>query len=151
MYETVELIRMLREPAIVFKKELADLPVWGWIARRYGTIPVDRNGSAAALRVMLRAAKQAKELGRPIVIFPEGSRVRPGNQPQLRPGFAGLYRQLGLPVIPIAVDSGEYWLRKQFIKRPGMITFRFGDPIPPGLSRTEAEARVHAGINALEH
>jgi len=150
MYETLELLLMLHNPAIVVKKELADLPLWGAIARKYGVIPVDRSGSASALRTMLKAARAAVAKDRPIAIFPEGTRVRPGEQPPLRAGFAGLYRSLNLPVVPIALDSGRLWTRGAFIKHPGVVTFRFQEPIPPGLPREEAEARVHAAINMLE-
>jgi 1-acyl-sn-glycerol-3-phosphate acyltransferase len=127
------------------------MPGWGRAARLYGMIPVDRAGGATALRRMLKAADQAVAAGRPIIIFPEGTRVAPGEQPPLQPGFAGLYRALGLPVVPVAIDSGRLWPRHRFIKRPGFVTFRFADPIPPGLPRREIEARVHAAINALEN
>jgi 1-acyl-sn-glycerol-3-phosphate acyltransferase len=150
MYETVEVVRLLRNPAVVLKRELADLPGWGRAAQRYGMIPVDRDGGAPALRRMLAAAQAVLAEGRPIVIFPEGTRVMPGEQPPLQPGFAGLYKALGVPVVPVALDSGLVWPRWNWVKRPGIITFRFGEPIPPGLPRKEAEARVHAAINALE-
>lgn len=150
MYETMEIVVILHEPAVVLKRELADLPLWGWAARRYGMVPVDRAGGAAALRRMMRAAEAAIAQGRPIVIFPEGTRVPPGEQPPLQAGFAGLYRALRLPVVPVALDSGRLWPRHSFRKRPGIVTFRFGEPIPPGLPRKEIEARVHAAINALE-
>ncbi len=150
MFETVEVVVLLDRPAVVLKRELADLPLWGWAAQRYGVIPVDREGGAAALRRMLKAAAAAVEQGRPIVIFPEGTRVALGETPPLQPGFAGLYRALGLPVVPVALDSGRLWPRQTFVKRPGIITFRFGEPIPPGLPRKEIEARVHAAINELE-
>jgi 1-acyl-sn-glycerol-3-phosphate acyltransferase len=150
MYETLEYLLLLDNPAVVVKRELADVPLWGAIARKQGVIPVDRTGSAQALRVMLRAARAAVAARRPIVIFPEGTRVAPGEQPPLRAGFAGLYRALDLPVIPVALDSARVSPRRSFVKRPGAVTFRFGDPIPPGLPRAEAEARVHAAINALE-
>lgn len=150
MYETIELLLMIHEPAVVVKKELADMPLWGAVACRYGVIPVDRAGSAAALRTMIKAARAAVAEGRPITIFPEGTRVSPGERPPLRPGFAGLYRALNLPVVPIALDSGRLWPRGAFIKRGGIVTFRFQQPIPPGLPREEAEARVHDAINALE-
>lgn len=149
MYETIELSRLLRRPAIVMKQELAAIPVWGWAARRYGVIVVDREASASALRRMLREAKVALEAGRSILIFPEGTRVRPGEQPPLKAGFAGLYQMLKLPVVPIALDSGQVWPRKGW-KRPGVVTIRFGEPVPPGLPRKQAEAVVHAAINALE-
>ncbi|WP_157216534.1 lysophospholipid acyltransferase family protein [Flavisphingomonas formosensis] len=149
-YETLELVVLLGNPAAVVKKELTDIPLWGWAAKRYGVIPIDRSRKAAALRAMLRAAQQAVHEGRPLMLFPEGTRVPPGLKPPIRAGFAGLYQLLGLPVVPVAVDSGRVWPRRGFVKRPGIITFRFGEPIPPGLPRREAEALVFEGINALE-
>ena len=83
------------------------------------------------------------------MIFPEGTRVPPGETPPLRSGFAGLYRALGLPVVPVAVDSGKLWGRG-LVKRSGTVRFVVGETIPPGLNRDEIEARVHAAINALE-
>jgi 1-acyl-sn-glycerol-3-phosphate acyltransferase len=150
MFETMEIAVVLRDPAVVLKRQLADIPLFGWAAQRYGMIPVDREGGAAALRSMMRAAGEAIAEGRPIVIFPEGTRVAPGEQPPLQPGFAGLYRALKLPVVPLAVDSGRLWPRRRFVKRPGIVTMRFCEPVPPGLPRHEAEARVHAAINALD-
>ena len=150
MYETMEIALMLDVPAVVLKRELADLPFWGWAVRRYGVIPVDRSAGAKALRRMVRAGDEAIAEGRPIVIFPEGTRVAPGARPPLQPGFAGLYRALKLPVVPVAVDSGRLAPRQSFVKRPGIVTFRFGETIPAGLARSEVEAAVHAAINALE-
>ena len=149
MYETLEMILMLDEPATVLKRELSDIPLWGWVTRRYGVIPIDRKGGATALRGMMRAAEVAIAEGRPIVIFPEGTRVPPGETPPLQPGFAGLYRILKLPVVPVAVDSGRLWPKGKFVKRAGIVTMRFLDPIEPGLPRAEIEARVHAAINVL--
>jgi 1-acyl-sn-glycerol-3-phosphate acyltransferase len=151
MYETIECLIMAQDPAVVLKRELADLPGWGRIARMHGVIPVDREGGAAALRRMMRAAEAAISDGRPIVIFPEGTRVPVGEQPPLQSGFAGLYRALKLPVVTVALDSGRVFPPRRFVKRPGVVTIRIHDPIPPGLPRAEIEARVHAQINALEH
>lgn len=148
LFEALELSRLLGSPATVMKRELAQIPLWGWAARRYGVIIVNRTANAAALRSMMKDARAALAQGRSVLIFPEGTRVKPGEAPALRSGFAGLYRMLDLPVVPIAVRSGHVW-PKHGIKKPGVITFRFLDPIPPGLPRAEAEARVHAGINAL--
>lgn len=149
MFETTELALLLHGPAIVLKRELARIPVWGWAARRYGAIVVDRDASARALRGMMREAEAARASGRSVLIFPEGTRVAPGEMPALKSGFAGLYRALALPTVPVAVDSGRVWPRRG-PKRAGVITVRFDDAIPPGLPRREVEARVHAAINALE-
>lgn len=149
MFETTELALMLDAPAVVLKRELARIPVWGWAARRYGAIVVDRDASAQALRSMMREATDARASGRSVLIFPEGTRVAPGDQPPLKSGFAGLYRALDLPVLPVAMDSGRLWPRKG-PKRAGVVTFRFGDVMPPKLARPEIEARVHGAINALD-
>ena len=147
MYETLAALKLADAPVIVVKRELSDIPLFGWTTRRWGVIPVDRDAGAKALRDMLAAGKDAVAANRPVLIFPEGTRVRPGSQPPLRPGFAGLYRALGLPVVPVAVNSGRLWGR---IKRPGTITFKVGETIPARLDREEVERRVHAAINALE-
>jgi 1-acyl-sn-glycerol-3-phosphate acyltransferase len=149
MYETLEMLRLGHLPVIVIKRELADIPLFGALTRAYGVIPVERTAGAKALREMVGAGKEAVETGRPVIIFPEGTRVPVGEQPPLRSGFAGLYRALGLPVVPIAVDSGRLWGRG-LVHRPGTITFKVGETIPPGLKRDDIEAQVHAAINALE-
>ncbi|SNS18338.1 1-acyl-sn-glycerol-3-phosphate acyltransferase [Sphingomonas laterariae] len=150
MYETIELLRLLDQPAVVLKQELADIPGWGKVARNYGVIPVDREGSASALRTMLRAARAAIAEGRGVLIFPEGTRVTPGEQPPLRAGFAGLYKALNLPVVAVALDSGRLCPRGRFVKRAGTIIFRFSDTLPPRLPREEIEAAVHQRINVLD-
>lgn len=148
MFETLRAIPMFDTPAVVMKAELTRIPLWGWAARRYGIIPVDREAGARAMREMLTAAKAAAGEGRSVLIFPEGTRVPPGESPPIRAGFAGLYKVLGLPVVPIALDSGRLWTRG-LTKYAGVITFRVGTVIPPGLPRGEVEALVHEAINAL--
>jgi 1-acyl-sn-glycerol-3-phosphate acyltransferase len=149
MYETLEMVRLTHLPVVVMKKELADIPLFGFMTRRYGVIPVERSAGAKALRNLVAEGQSAVTGGRPVIIFPEGTRVRPGRQPPLRPGFAGLYRALGLPVVPVAVDSGRLWGRG-LVHHGGTVTFKVGATIPPGLKRDDVEARVHAAINALE-
>lgn len=148
-YETVEMVRLSELPVLVMKRELADVPLFGKVTRLYGVIQVERSAGAKALRVMLAEGKAAVASGRPVVIYPEGTRVAVGTAPPLRPGFAGLYRALGLPVVPVALDSGRLW-GKGLARRSGTVTFKVGEVIPPGLGREEIEARVHAAINALE-
>jgi 1-acyl-sn-glycerol-3-phosphate acyltransferase len=149
MFETVEMVLIADTPVIVLKRELAAIPLFGWMTRSYGIIPVDRDAGAKALREMLASGRKAVEAGRPIVIYPEGTRVAPGETPPLRPGFAGLYRGLNVPVVPVAHNSGEVWGRG-LPRGPGTITFKVGEPIPPGLKRDVMEQHVHAAINALE-
>ena len=149
MFETLEMVRLSHLPVIVMKKELSDIPLFGFMTRRYGVIPIERTAGAKALRAMVAAGKTAVASGRPVIIFPEGTRVPVGSAPPLKSGFAALYRALGLPVVPVAVDSGKVWGRG-FVHRSGTITFRIGATLPAHLPRTEIEARVHAAINALE-
>jgi 1-acyl-sn-glycerol-3-phosphate acyltransferase len=148
MYETLEMVRRTDLPVIVLKRELADMPLFGTMTRRYGVIPVERSAGAKALREMVAAGRRAVEAGRGVLIYPEGTRVGAGERPPLRSGFAGLYRALNLPVVPVAVNSGRLWGRG-LVHQPGVITFKVGETIPPGLKRDEIEARVHQAINAL--
>lgn len=149
MYETIDTLLLFHRPVVVMKRQLMDIPVWGLVARRFGSIPVDRKAGAAAMRQMIAAAKSARDAGRPVILFPEGTRVPHGEQPPLRAGFAGLYKVLDYPVVPIAVDSGRLWRPRTFLKHPGTITYLAGEAIPPGLPREKVEARVHQAINAL--
>ena len=148
MFETLEMERIADTPVIVLKRELSRIPVFGWLTRRYGVIAVDRSAGPAALREMVAAGREAVASGRSIIIYPEGTRVPAGCSPKLRSGFAGLYRALGLPVVPVAVDSGKLWTRG-LLKKAGTVHIKIGETIPPGLKRDEIEARVHAAINAL--
>jgi len=149
MFETFEMVALLDAPVIVLKKELASIPIWGWTAKRYGMIVVDREGSSTALRGMMREAERAAASGRSVVIFPEGTRVGAGEMPELKPGFVGLYRALGMPLVPVAIDSGHAW-PKHGAKHPGVIRFAFQPPIAPGLPRREVVPLVHRAINVLE-
>ena len=149
MLETLEMVRLTNLPVIVIKKELADIPLFGWMTRRYGVIPVERSAGAKALRSLVAEGKRALASGRPVIIYPEGTRVPVGATPKLRSGFAALYRALGLPVVSVAVDSGCLWGRG-LVHRSGIVTIKVGEPIPSGLPRDEIENRVHAAINALE-
>ena len=148
MMEAVDTLHFACSPVVVMKRELTTIPLFGWVTRRYGVIGVDRDAGASALRTMMAEARAAVAGGRPVIIFPEGTRVPFGASPDLRPGFAGLYRALGLPVVPVAHDVGRLW-HKGFIKRSGTVHFKVGETIPAGLKRPDVEARVQAAINAL--
>jgi len=149
MLETMEMVRLTHLPVIVIKKELADIPLFGWMTRRYGVIAVERSAGAKALRALVDEGRKAIAAGRAVIIYPEGTRVRVGQQPPLKSGFAALYRALGLPVVPVAVDSGRLWGRG-FIHRSGTVIVKVGDTIPAGLDRKAVEGQVHAAINALD-
>jgi len=149
-FEAIDLPMLLRSPVIFAKAELFSIPVWGLLGRRYGLVMVDRHAGARALRSMIGAAKAnatASGRTRPIVIFPEGTRVPHDEARPLQAGFAGIYKMGGLPVVPIAVDSGPLYHRRW--KRAGVIRYRIGAELPPGLPRAEIEAKVTAAINAL--
>lgn len=146
-YEAIDLPALMDRPAPFPKAELAEIPGWGWAARRYGAVVVQRGEGAKALRAMVTSARGFAAQGRPLAIFPEGTRVPSGGKPELQSGFAGLYKLLALPVVPVAVNSGRLYHRRW--KKPGTITVRVGERIEPGLARDEVEARVRAAINAL--
>jgi 1-acyl-sn-glycerol-3-phosphate acyltransferase len=148
-FETIEQPLLFRHPAVFAKEQLLNVPVWGQTAAAYGLIPVDRDGGSKAMRAILTAARAALDEGRPLVLFAEGTRVARGSAPPLRSGFAGIYRMLGVPVIPVAVDSGDANPPRRWVKFARPITYRVGAMIEPGLPREEAEERVRAAINAL--
>jgi 1-acyl-sn-glycerol-3-phosphate acyltransferase len=134
-WETMAFTGLFDDIAIVLKRELLFIPVVGWAMARAGNIAVARGNGASALRGLVKQAKAAIAEGQSIVIFPEGTRVAPGEQKPYQIGTAALYRQLGVPVVPMALNSGLFWGRRKFVKRPGMITLEILPPIPPGLSR----------------
>ncbi|MBA4764701.1 MAG: 1-acyl-sn-glycerol-3-phosphate acyltransferase [Erythrobacter sp.] len=146
-FEAIDAPALLDCPSVFAKKELFSIPGWGRAALAYGLIPVARDQGAKALMNMIRSARKMIADGRPLVIFPEGTRIPHGENRPLQAGFAGLYKMLALPVVPVAVNSGPLYHRG--LKQPGTITYKFGEPIPPGLPRGEIEARVIREINAL--
>jgi len=134
-WETMAFTLLFRNIAIVLKRELLFIPIVGWAMARAGNIAVARGDGASALRGLVRQAKAVIADGRSIVIFPEGTRVALGDNKPYQVGTAALYRQLGVPVVPMALNSGLFWGRRKWIKRPGVITLKVLAPIAPGLSR----------------
>lgn len=134
-WETLAFTLLFPGTAIVLKRELLFIPIVGWAMARAGHIAVIRGDGASALRGMVKQARRAIAAGRSIVIFPEGTRVAPGDEKPYQIGTAALYRQLGVPVVPMALNSGVFWGRRKFVKWPGVITLEVLPPIPPGLSR----------------
>ena len=152
-WETLYLSWRLNHPAFVLKKELLMIPVFGWFLARVGMIAIDRSGKASALKKMVADAKAIFAQGRPVVIFPEGTRVAPGARMPYQPGIAALDAPLGVPVVPVALNSGLFWGRQAFVKKAGVITIEYLPPIPPGLDRKsfmrELEARIETAAERL--
>ena len=117
--ETFHLPLALPQADFVVKRELIMIPIAGWYLATLGTVPVDRGAGARALKALLGHARTSVARGRSILIFPEGTRTAPGTQQPYHPGIAALYSNLNLPVIPIALNTGLYWRRRSFAKRPG--------------------------------
>ena len=137
----------------VTKKELMWIPFLGWYARKADMIVVDRAARSTALRKMVTEAKARFLEGRQLVIFPEGTRTEPGVPGDYKPGIAALYRELDLPVHPMATNSGVHWPRHGFLRKPGTIVFEYLEPIPAGLKRAEfmrtLEERIETASTAL--
>jgi 1-acyl-sn-glycerol-3-phosphate acyltransferase len=136
-WETITLQLFLGDPAIVLKKELGNIPLYGQFIRKFGLIPVDRKGGRKSVQDMLEKAEQMKGARRYIAIFPEGTRTPPGQRGHYHKGIALLYGRLSVPVVPVALNSGVLWGRRQFLKRPGTIIMEFLPAIPAGLTRDD--------------
>ena len=134
-WETLAFSRLFPGAATVMKRELVLIPIVGWAMARAGNIAVERGDGAKALRGLVKQAKATLEEGRSILIFPEGTRVAVGDEKPYQVGTAALYRQLGVPVVPVALNSGLFWGRRKFIKWPGVIDVEILPAIPPGLGR----------------
>jgi 1-acyl-sn-glycerol-3-phosphate acyltransferase len=151
MWDTLALWLALDAPAIVLKRELLRIPFYGWFLWKGAAIAIDRRAGASALRKMSEDAKAALADGRPVLIFPEGTRKQPGAAPDYKPGVAGLYSLLGVPCVPVALNSGVYW--KGFAKYPGTIVLEFLPAIPTGLKRAdfmrELETRIESATTVL--
>jgi 1-acyl-sn-glycerol-3-phosphate acyltransferase len=145
-WDTFAVPVLFRFPVMVIKRELGWVPFYGWYALKAGMVPIDRDGGGRALLGMVGACKKAMARGRPIVIFPEGTRSPVGVRVPYQAGVAALYSALGVPLVPVAVNSGVFWERRAFAKRPGRIIVEILPAIPPGADRravlVELEARI---------
>lgn len=133
-WETLSFVHILADPSFVLKKELTRIPLFGWFTVKFGNLPLDRSGGSKALRAMLAAARAIVAAQRQIVIFPEGTRRKPGAPPAYQRGIVALYRTLGVPCVPVALNSGHYWpAHGGGHRRPGLIVVEFLPAIAPGL------------------
>jgi len=153
MFDVFAGFTFLPDACFVMKKELIATPLIGWYSLKVGMVVVDREGHAAALKKLVADTLDRMKHDRQVVIFPEGTRTKPGEPGQYKPGIAALYRDLALPCIPLATNSGVHWQSKGFMKWPGTVVFEFLEPIPAGLKRgafmTELETRIETASNAL--
>lgn len=147
-WETFAILPLLDDPAMVLKRELSFIPFFGWFIYKFRMIPIERSAGTQALRHLMDAAGRAAEEGRQVVIMPEGTRRAPDDPPDYKPGAAALYGRLGVPCVPFGLNSGLFWPRRQFLRRPGTIVISFLEPIPPGLPRREFQKRLEEAIEA---
>jgi len=145
-WDTFVYFLILKDPSYVLKKELLSIPVWGWAARKYGAIAVDREGGGMALKKMVADAKDRVARDMPVVIFPEGTRASPRARQPYHPGVSAFYSRIDVPVIPVALNSGLFWGRRSFVKRPGVITIEFLPAMKTGLKRREFMAILETTI-----
>jgi 1-acyl-sn-glycerol-3-phosphate acyltransferase len=141
-FDTIVWFTLLPRCCYVLKRELLSVPLLGPLMPLAGMIAVDRRGGASALRGLIRQGDRAVRERRQIVIFPEGTRAQPGEVLPLQPGVAALAARTGLAVIPVVTDSGHYWGRRAFQKRPGTIHIRLLQPIPAGTDRAHLMQRL---------
>ncbi|MBL4692733.1 MAG: 1-acyl-sn-glycerol-3-phosphate acyltransferase [Magnetovibrio sp.] len=152
-WETGVFYLILNDPSYILKQELLSIPLYGWYIRRAGAIAIDRKGGVSALKKMISGTKQRLDLGQNVVIFPEGTRSFPGQPGTYHSGVAALYKGAEATVVPVALNSGLFWPRRSFLKRPGRITIEFLPPMEHGLDRksfmTELQTRVETATNQL--
>ena len=148
LWETFALLLILPDPAYIMKRELMWIPFFGWYTWKAGMIPVDRSRGSQALAEMNACARREAERNRQIIIFPEGTRRPPGAEPKYKYGVVHLYAEMGVPCLPIALNSGLFWPRRSIRRYPGTIRVEVLDPIPPGLGKDEFFERLQGEVEA---
>lgn len=153
MYDAIIPFLFLRSPCFILKRELMWYPVFGWYCAKAAMIWIDRGGALKTIKRMNTLARRRISAGRDVLIFPEGTRKAPGDVPDYKPGAAMMYKDFGVPCLPIALNTGLCWPARGFIRRPGVITIQILPPIEPGLERksfmTALENRIETASNAL--
>jgi len=141
-FETLMMHILLGDPAIVLKRELMWIPLWGWYQARSGMIPIDRGAHGKAMLSMVDNAGKAVAEGRKIVVYPQGTRVRPGVRKPYKVGAAAIAQRYDLPVVPLALNTGMFWPRRSFWVYPGKVIFEFLPPLPKGGSVTDMTRKL---------
>jgi 1-acyl-sn-glycerol-3-phosphate acyltransferase len=148
MWETFALLLILPDPAYIMKRELMWIPFFGWYAWKAGMIAVDRRRGSQALLDMNASARRELARNRQIIIFPEGTRRPPGAEPRYKYGVAHLYAEMGVPCLPIALNSGLFWPRRSLRRYPGTVRVEVLDLIPPGLGKEAFFERLQRAVEA---
>jgi len=152
-WETGIFYLLVNDPSYILKKELLSIPFFGWYLAKSGAIAIDRKAGVSALKLMIKGAQHRLARGQNVVIFPEGTRSAPGKPGTYHPGVAALYKGVDAPVVPVALNSGLFWQRRSFLKRPGRITIEFLPAMAPGQDRKafmhELKTQIEDGSNRL--
>lgn len=153
-YETLKLYALFDDPTIILKKELLSLPIFGWFLKKLDVIAIDRGNREQSLSSLIDGAKYMRDHKRPIVIFPQGTRVEIDSTPSQKPykgGIVKLYTATKMPIIPLAMNSGLYWPRNSYLKKSGKVIFEFLPPIPPDLPPGDILAMVEEKIETASN
>ena len=145
-WETFALVPLFNNPVYILKRELQWIPIFGWLTIKGRMIPVNRSARGVALNAMIERARLELAKGRQLIIFPEGTRRSAGAEPRYKYGIAHLYAAEGVPVLPVALNSGLFWARRSILRYPGKVIVEILDPIPPGLDKDEFFERLRDAI-----
>ena len=148
VWETFALLPCIEDPTFILKRELMWIPLFGWCLWKADMIPVNRGARGPALAAMTERAKIEVNEGRQIIIFPEGTRRPPGAEPMYKFGVAHLYAEMGVPCVPVALNSGLFWPRRSFRRFPGTVVVQVCDPIAPGLDKAVFMTRLQDEIES---
>ena len=153
MFDIIPPFAVMPDPIFVMKKELMGIPLFGWLCRKAGMVEVDRGAAAQAMRKLIVDARDRLGEPRQLIIFPEGTRQAPGSPPDYKPGVAGIYRDLELPCVPVATNSGMHMDIHGLIKKPGVVVVEVLETIPPGMKRADfmrlLQERIETASDAL--
>jgi 1-acyl-sn-glycerol-3-phosphate acyltransferase len=147
-WETLVFNILVNDVAIVLKRSLYRFPVVGWYLRKSPMIAIDRTAGALAMKELIKQSRLVKQTGRSLLIFPEGTRLPVHSEGEYHLGVGMLYKSLGVPVIPVATNSGLFWPLDGYVKLPGKITVSYMPRIEPGLDLSEFMKRMRTLIEA---
>ena len=154
MFETFVLQAPLHFPVFILKKELLRIPLFGWYLKKIGSIEIIRGKTTKKNLDFLDKIKNTiQKHNRPLLIFPQGTRVQFNDRSPFKKGVGRIYDSLKIPCIPVALNSGKIWPKNSFMKYPGNIHISFLEPIKPGLEKTiflkVLEEKIYSELNIL--